>query len=152
GAPADACGARGTRRAMMGKKTVTFGELMLRLSPPGYERLLQSPVLNATFGGGEANVAVSLAHFGLDSHFVTRLPANAVGDAAIRVLRGEGVSVDFVQRGGERIGIYFAETGASQRASMVVYDRAHSALSEIEPGAIRWQEVLRDAAWFHTSG
>ena len=136
----------------MRKKTVTFGELMLRLSPPGHERLFQSPIMNATFGGGEANVAVSLAHFGLDSHFVSRLPENAVGDAAVRVLRGEGVGTGFVERGGERVGIYFAETGASQRGSLVVYDRAHSALSEIEPSAIRWPEVLHGAAWFHTSG
>jgi 2-dehydro-3-deoxygluconokinase len=137
---------------MMPKKVVTFGELLLRLSPPGYERLLQSPSLRATFGGGEANVAVSLAHFGLDSHFVSRLPANAVGDAALAALRAEGVSVAAVQRGGERVGIYFAETGASQRASLVVYDRAHSAISTIEPGTIRWRELLAGAAWFHTSG
>jgi 2-dehydro-3-deoxygluconokinase len=114
--------------------------------------LLQSPTLNATFGGGEANVAVSLAHFGLDSHFVTRLPDNALGDAAIRALRGEGVSVDAVQRGGDRIGIYFAETGASQRASTVIYDRAHSAASQLEPASFNWPELLRGAAWFHTSG
>ncbi len=137
---------------MMRKKVVTFGELLLRLSPPGYERLLQSPTLQATFGGGEANVAASLAHFGLDSHFVTRLPANAVGDAAVRALRGEGVNVDSVQRGGERVGIYFAETGASQRASLVVYDRARSAVSEIEAGSVDWTELLSGAAWFHTTG
>jgi 2-dehydro-3-deoxygluconokinase len=137
---------------MMRKKTVTFGELMLRLSAPGHERLFQSPVMNATFGGGEANVAVSLSQFGLDSHFVTRLPAHAVGDAALRALRSEGVQVDSVQRGGDRIGIYFAETGASQRASLVVYDRAHSAVSELEPSAVPWPEVLRGAAWFHTTG
>ena len=136
----------------MRKRTVTFGEVMLRLSPPGYERLLQSPALNATFGGGEANVAVSLAHFGLDSRFVTRLPANAVGDAAVRALAAEGVAVDFIERGGQRVGIYFAETGASQRPSLVVYDRAHSAVSELDPSAIRWSEVLRGAAWFHTTG
>jgi 2-dehydro-3-deoxygluconokinase len=137
---------------MMRKKVVTFGELLLRLSPPGYERLFQSPTLQATFGGGEANVAVSLAQLGLDSRFVTRLPANAVGDAAVRALRAEGVDVDSVERGGERVGIYFAETGASQRASLVVYDRAHSAVSELAAGAIHWPEILRGAAWFHTSG
>src|SRR5215831_13517461 len=97
-------------------KVITFGELMLRLSPPGFERLFQSPVLSATFGGGEANVAVSLAHFGLDSYYVTRLPAHAIGEAALRALRVEGVRTDFVVRGGDRLGIYFAETGASQRA------------------------------------
>ena len=100
-------------------KTVCFGEIMLRLSPPGFERLLQSPVLGATFGGGEANVAVSLAQFGCDSWYVTRVPAHAIGDAAIRTLRGEGVNVEHVLRGGSRLGIYFAETGASQRASTV---------------------------------
>src|SRR5512143_790715 len=100
-------------------KTVTFGEIMLRLSPPGFERFFQSPVLGATFGGGEANVAVSLAQFGLESHFVTRLPAHAIGDAAVRVLRAEGVRTEFIVRGGGRMGIYFAEAGASQRASNV---------------------------------
>jgi len=137
---------------MMPKRVVTFGELLLRLSPPGFERLLQSATLHATFGGGEANVAVSLARFGLASRFVTRLPANAVGDAAVRTLRGEGVDVDCIERGGDRVGIYFAETGASQRASLVVYDRAHSAISTIAPAALRWPEILRGAAWFHTSG
>ncbi len=132
------------------KKTVTFGELLLRLSAPGYERLLQSPTLHASFGGGEANVAVSLAHFGLDSHFVTRLPSGAIGDAAVRALAGEGVNVGAIQRGGSRVGIYFAETGASQRPSTVIYDRARSAVCELE--SVRWAEVLRGAAWFHTSG
>ena len=92
----------------MPKKTVCFGEIMLRLSPPGFERFFQSPVLSASFGGGEANVAVSLAHFGLESHYVTRLPAHAIGDAAVRALRAEGVRVDHVLRGQERLGIYFA--------------------------------------------
>jgi 2-dehydro-3-deoxygluconokinase len=137
---------------MTSKKTVTFGELLLRLSPPGYERLFQSPALTATFGGGEANVAVSLAQLGLDSHFVTRLPANPVGDAALRALRSEGVGVGAVQRGGERVGIYFAETGASQRASLVVYDRAHSAIAGLDAKSVPWQKVLEGASWFHTSG
>jgi 2-dehydro-3-deoxygluconokinase len=135
-----------------GPKVVTFGELLLRLSPNDSERLLQSPSLVATFGGGEANVAVSLAHFGLESHFVTRLPSNPVGDAACRALRGEGVSLESVQRGGSRMGIYFAEKGASQRPALVVYDRAPSAMSELEPGTIPWAEVLRGATWFHTTG
>jgi 2-dehydro-3-deoxygluconokinase len=134
------------------KKTITFGELLLRLSPPGHQRLFQSPALEATFGGGEANVAVSMARFGLASQFVTRLPDNPVGDAALRVLRGEGVDVSAIVRGGDRIGIYFAERGASQRASLVVYDRAHSAMSSLAPGTIRWPELLRGAAWFHTTG
>lgn len=133
-------------------KVVTFGEIMLRLSPPGFERFFQSPVLSATFGGGEANVAVSLAHFGLDSHYVTRLPKHEIGEAAVRALRAEGVRTDHVLRGGERVGIYFAETGASQRASTVVYDRAHSAVSEMTPGSVRWAEVLDSAAWFHVTG
>jgi 2-dehydro-3-deoxygluconokinase len=97
-------------------------------------------------------VAIGLAHFGIDSHFVTRLPPNAVGDAALRALRAEGVAVDAVQRGGSRMGIYFAEMGASQRPSSVVYDRAHSAICELDPHALRWPELLRGAAWFHTSG
>lgn len=134
------------------KKTVTFGEIMLRLSPPGFERFFQSPVLAATFGGGEANVAVSLAQFGLESHFVTRLPAHAIGDAAVRVLRAEGVRTDSIVRGGGRMGIYFAEAGASQRASNVIYDRAHSAIAEMAPGTIDWDQVLAGAAWFHVTG
>lgn len=133
-------------------KTVCFGEIMLRLSPPGFERFLQSPVLDATFGGGEANVAVSLAHFGFESHYVTRLPAHAIGDAALRSLRAEGVRVDHVVRGGDRVGIYFAETGASQRASTVIYDRARSAISELQPGTVPWGQVFQGAAWFHCTG
>jgi 2-dehydro-3-deoxygluconokinase len=136
-------------------RTFAFGELLLRLSPPGRERLLQSPCLSATFGGGEANVAISLARFGMESHFVTRLPPNALGDAALRALRAEGVAVDAVQRGGSRMGIYFAEAGASQRPWMVVYDRAHSAMCELDPSSLSWPawpELLRGAGWFHTSG
>lgn len=133
-------------------KTVCFGEIMLRLSPPGFERLLQSPTLGATFGGGEANVAVSLAQFGRESHYVTRVPSHAIGDAAIRALRAEGVHVDHVARGGERLGIYFAETGASQRASTLIYDRRHSAISELAPGTVPWGRVFEGAAWFHWSG
>jgi 2-dehydro-3-deoxygluconokinase len=133
-------------------KVVTFGEIMLRLSPPGFERFFQSPVLGATFGGGEANVAVSLAHFGLESCFVTRLPAHGIGDAAVRAVRAEGVRTDFIQRGGRRVGIYFAEAGASQRASTVIYDRAHSSISEMEPGTVDWATVFAGAAWFHVTG
>ena len=136
----------------MTARVVTFGEIMLRLSPPGFERFFQSPVLSATFGGGEANVAVSLAHFGLESHFVTRLPKHAIGDAAIKALRAEGVRTGSIVRGGSRVGIYFAETGAAQRASTVVYDRAHSAVSEIEPAHIDWTAVLAGADWFHVTG
>ena len=137
---------------MTRKKTVAFGELLLRLSAPGYERLLQTPTLHAHFGGGEANVAMSLAAFGLDSHFVSRLPRNAIGDVAIRALRAEGVDVSAIQRGGDRLGLYFTEKGASQRPSCVVYDRASSAFIELAPGDVCWPEVLRDASWFHTTG
>jgi 2-dehydro-3-deoxygluconokinase len=133
-------------------KAVTFGEIMLRLSPPGFERFFQSPVLQATFGGGEANVAVSLSHFGLDSCYVTRVPANPIGDGAVRALRAEGVRTDYVQRGGERLGIYFAEAGASQRASTVVYDRAHAAVGRVKRGDVPWAEIFAGASWFHTSG
>jgi 2-dehydro-3-deoxygluconokinase len=133
-------------------RVVTFGELMLRLSPPGFERFFQSPVLGATFGGGEANVSVSLAHFGLESCFVTRLPAQGIGDAAVRAVRAEGVRTDFIQRGGRRVGIYFAEAGASQRASTVIYDRAHSSISEMQPGTVDWATVFEGAAWFHVTG
>jgi 2-dehydro-3-deoxygluconokinase len=131
---------------------VTFGELMLRLSPPGFERLLQSPVLVAAFGGGEANVAVSLARFGLDSTYVTALPTHAVGDAAIRALRAEGVRTDRIVRSGSRLGVYYTETGASQRASTVIYDRAHSAISELPPDAIDWAALFDGADWFHVTG
>jgi 2-dehydro-3-deoxygluconokinase len=133
-------------------KVVTFGEIMLRLSPPGFERLFQSPVLGATFGGGEANVAVSLAQFGLESVYVTALPTHAIGEAALRALRAEGVRTQAIVRGGSRIGIYYAETGASQRASGVIYDRAHSAISEMKPDAVDWSAVLDGAAWFHVTG
>ena len=133
-------------------KVVTFGEIMLRLSPPGVERFLQSPVLSATFGGGEANVAVSLAHFGCESVYVTALPSHAIGEAALHALRAEGVRTDHIVRSGSRVGIYFAETGASQRASTVIYDRAHSAISELAPDAVDWAAVMSGAAWFHTTG
>jgi 2-dehydro-3-deoxygluconokinase len=131
---------------------VTFGEIMLRLSPPGYERFLQSPVFGATFGGGEANVAVSLARFGLESHYVTRLPAHDIGEAAVRALRADGVRTDFIIRGGDRIGVYFVEAGASQRASNVIYDRARSAISELSPGTVDWAKVFHGADWFHVTG
>jgi 2-dehydro-3-deoxygluconokinase len=133
-------------------KVVTFGEIMLRLSPPGHERFFQSPLLEATFGGGEANVAVSLAHFGLESWYVTRLPRHAIGDGAVRALRAEGVRTDAIVRGGDRVGIYFAETGASQRASTVVYDRAHSAVSELSPSDVDWGALLNGARWLHVTG
>ena len=134
------------------KNVVTFGEIMLRLSPPGFERFFQSPVLSAIFGGGEANVAASLSHFGLASRYVTRLPKHAIGEAALRALRAEGIDTTHVLRGGDRVGIYFAETGASQRASTVVYDRAHSSISELDPSSVPWDSVMQGAAWFHVTG
>jgi 2-dehydro-3-deoxygluconokinase len=133
-------------------KVVTFGEIMLRLSPPGFERLLQSSTLSATFGGAEANVAVSLAHWGVESVYVTCVPAQAIGDAAVRALRGEGVRTEFVLQIGQRLGIYFAESGASQRPSTVVYDRTHSAIAGIELTSMDWAHILHGADWFHVSG
>lgn len=133
-------------------KAVTFGEIMLRLATPGHLRFGQTSVYESTFGGGEANVAVSLANYGIDAEFVTRLPENDIADACLRELRGLGVETRNCIRGGERIGIYFLETGAVARASKVVYDRAHSAVSEIEPGMIDWKKVLNGADWFHWTG
>jgi 2-dehydro-3-deoxygluconokinase len=133
-------------------KVVSFGEFMLRLSPPGHERFLQSPQFVATFGGGEANVAVSLAQFGLDSWYVSKLPRHAIGEAAVRALRAEGVQTGAIVRGGNRIGIYFAESGASQRGSAVIYDRAHSAISEMDANEVDWQGVLTGAKWLHVTG
>ena len=137
---------------MSAARVITFGEIMLRLSPPGFERFLQTPQFVATFGGGEANVAVSLAQFGLESYYVTRLPAHDIGEAAVRALRTEGVRTDYIVRGGDRIGIYYAETGASQRPSAVIYDRARSAISEMEPDAVDWKTVFTGAAWYHVTG
>jgi 2-dehydro-3-deoxygluconokinase len=133
--------------------TVTFGELMLRLAPPGFERFLQTPRFDATFGGGEANVAVTLAGFGLNAVFVTVLPENnPIADAAIRDLRGTGVDTSAIVRGNGRMGIYFLETGANQRPSRVVYDRVDSAIAIAAPGAIDWATVFRGAGWFHITG
>ncbi|HYR09100.1 MAG TPA: sugar kinase [Longimicrobium sp.] len=133
-------------------RVVTFGELMLRLSPPGQERLFQSPQLRTFFGGSEANVAASLAHFGERSDYVTRLPANPVGDAALSALRAEGVGTDGILRGGDRLGIYFVEPGADIRALKVVYDRAGSAFSALDPTEFDWEALLRGADWLHLSG
>lgn len=136
----------------MTKRVVTFGEIMLRLKSPGFERLFQSPTLEATFGGGEANVAVSLANYGLDAAFVTVLPKNDIGEAAIAELRRFGVDTSKIVRGGDRVGIYYLESGANQRASKVVYDRAHSAIAEAKAGTIDWQAALNGAEWFHVTG
>jgi len=131
---------------------VTFGEIMMRLATPGFLRFGQSHHLELTFGGGEANVAVSLANYGLTADFVTRLPKNDMGQSAINELRGLGVGTTHIVRGGDRIGIYFLETGASQRASKVTYDRAHSAISEIKPGEVDWASAFKGARWFHWTG
>ena len=136
----------------MKKKVVTFGEIMLRLATPGYLRFSQSNELTATFGGGEANVAVSLANYGISVDFVTRLPENDIGRACMMDLRKHGVGTNKIVWGGERLGIYFLETGAVSRGSKVVYDRAHSSVSEIEPGMIDWEKVFDGAAWFHWTG
>ena len=133
-------------------KVVTFGEVMLRLSTPGYRRFSQTQQFDVCFGGGEANVAVSLAGFGVDAHFVTRLPENDIADLCVSELKGLGVNVDSIIYGGERMGVYYLETGAVARGSKVIYDRSHSAVSEIEPGMVDWRKVLEDADWFHWTG
>ncbi|MDQ3624565.1 MAG: sugar kinase [Verrucomicrobiota bacterium] len=131
---------------------VTFGEIMLRLTPPGCQRFAQAPCFEITFGGAEANVAVTLAQLGAPADFVTRLPENEIAQRAIDELRGLGVGVDKIRRGGDRMGVYFLETGASQRSGKVIYDRAHSALAEAKPGDFDWETIFRGAAWFHWSG
>ena len=125
---------------------------MMRLATPGFLRFAQTSTLEMTFGGGEANVAVSLVNYGLSADFVTRLPQNDMGQAALNELRGIGVGTGHIVRGGERMGIYFLETGASQRASKVTYDRAHSAISEIQPGMVNWEAAFQGARWFHWTG
>lgn len=134
------------------KRVVTFGEIMLRLKSPGHERLFQSPVLEATFGGGECNVAVSLANFGLPASFVTAVPGDNIGDAAIAEARRFGVDTSHIRRQGERLGIYFLETGSNQRASKVTYDRAYSSIATAKRGDFDWDTILADAAWFHITG
>lgn len=136
----------------MNHKVITFGEIMLRLATPGYERFCQARTLAASFGGGEANVAVSLANYGVPVEFVSRLPENDIAEACLMELRRYGVGTTRVLRGGERLGIYFLETGAVARASKVVYDRAHSAIAEIQPGTVDWESIFADATWFHWTG
>ncbi len=131
---------------------VNFGEIMLRLKSPGSTRLFQEPALEATFGGGEANVAVSLARLGIPSVYVSAVPGNLLGDAVIAELRRHGVNTEYMQRREGRMGIYFLESGAAQRPSTVLYDRDHSAFSRINPGDIDWPVVFSGADWFHTSG
>jgi len=133
-------------------RVVTFGEIMMRLATKRFERFSQASELEMTFGGGEANVAVSLAHFGVDARFVTAIPANPIGDACVGYLRRFGVDTSSIVRQGDRLGIYYLETGAAQRPSVVVYDRAHSAIAEIRRGDIDWDAALDGAEWFHWTG
>lgn len=133
-------------------KVVTFGEIMLRLSPAGYLRFVQADSFNAVYGGGEANVCISLANYGVDTAFVTKVPDNPIGQAAINELRKYGVNTSHIIRGGERLGIYFAEKGASQRPSKVVYDRANSAISQAVSTEFDWENIFTGAQWFHVTG
>lgn len=134
------------------KRIVTFGEIMLRLSTPGFSRFVQTNQFDANYGGGEANVAASLAQFGFDARFVTRLPKHEIGEAAVNSLRRFGVDTNYIVRGGERVGIYFLETGASQRASKVIYDRSDSSISNLKPGEVDWEKVFDGVTWFHWTG
>ena len=134
------------------KKVVTFGEIMLRLAPPGFLRFSQTNSFDAIYGGGESNVAVTLANFKIPVDFVTRLPDNDIGRCALMEMRKRGVGTNHIVHGGDRLGIYFLETGAVSRGSKVVYDRAHSAMSTIKSGMVDWEEVFQDAQWFHWTG
>lgn len=133
-------------------KIVTFGEIMLRLTPPDHKRIVQAASFDVIYGGGEANVSVTLANFGLDSYYVTKLPNNPLGQAALNELRSFGVKTDYIVYGGDRLGIYYCENGASQRPSKVTYDRAHSAIAEARPEDFDWSRIFRDADWFHITG
>ncbi|MGC1514278.1 MAG: sugar kinase, partial [Maribacter sp.] len=134
------------------KKVVTFGEIMLRLAPEGFLRFSQATSFDVVYGGGESNVAVSLANYGVPVDFVTRLPKNDIGECALMEMRKRGVGTDKIIYGGDRLGIYFLETGAVSRGSKVVYDRAHSAIAEITSGMIDWDEVFENVGWFHWTG
>lgn len=136
----------------MSKKVITFGEIMLRLAPEGYYRFVQADTFGATYGGGEANVAVSLSNYGLDAKFVTKLPKHEIGQAAVNSLRKYGVDTSYIARGGNRVGIYFLEKGASQRPSKVIYDRANSAIYEATKEDFDWETIFEGAEWFHFTG
>lgn len=136
----------------MAKKVVTFGEIMLRLAPEGYYRFLQADKYGATYGGGEANVAVSLANYGFSAAFVTKLPEHEIGQAGVNSLRKYGVDTSYIARGGDRVGIYFLEKGASQRPSKVIYDRAGSAIAMADKDDFNWNEIFEGAEWFHFTG
>jgi len=133
-------------------KIITFGEIMLRLATPEHQRFTQITSFNASFGGGEANVAVSLANFGLETEFVTRIPKNDIGQSVLMELRRHNVGTKYIIQGGDRLGIYFLETGSVARASKVIYDRANSSIAEIQTGMINWDNVFSDAGWFHWTG
>ena len=133
-------------------KVITFGEIMMRLNPEGYRRFVQCDSFEASYAGGEANVAVSLAAYGLDSAYVTKVPAHEIGQCAVNELRRYGVDTSLIVRGGERLGIYFVEKGASQRASKVIYDRANSAIALAKPEDFNWNEIFSGADWFHFTG
>ena len=133
-------------------RIITFGEIMLRLNPESYLRFTQSPKFEATYAGGEANVAVSLANYGMDATYVTKLPAHSIGQAAVNSLRRYGVDTSQIIRGGDRIGIYFNEKGASQRGSVCIYDRAHSAIQGADPAEFDWDVIFAGADWFHFTG
>ena len=137
---------------MESKKVITFGELMLRLAPEGYLRFVQSEKFQATFGGAEANVAVSLANYGVDAAFVTKLPEHEIGQAAVNSMRKFGVDTSLIVRGGERVGIYYCEKGASQRPSKVIYDRAYSAIAQARTSDFNWNRIFKGATWFHVTG
>ena len=134
------------------KRVITFGEIMLRLAPNGYYRFFQNDQMQATFGGGEANVSVSLANYGFNSAFVTKLPKHAIGQAAVDSLRYFGVDTSLITRGGDRVGIYFLEKGASQRGSVCIYDRAFSAIQQAKPEDFNWDSIFEGADWFHFTG
>ena len=133
-------------------KVVTFGEIMLRLSPPGFLRFSQTNSFDVVYGGGESNVAVSLANYGVPVEFITRLPKTDIGECALMEMRKRGVGTSHITYGGDRLGIYFLETGAVSRGSKVVYDRANSAMAKIESGMIDWDQVFDGASWFHWTG
>ena len=136
----------------MSKKVVTLGEIMLRLSTPDYKRFVQADSLDVTYGGGEANVAAALCNYGLNGTFVSKVPNNAIGQSAINHLRRYGVDTQFIAKGGDRRGIYFLETGASMRASQVIYDRAGASIADVNPDDFDWDKILDGADWFHTTG
>ena len=136
----------------MTPRIVTFGEIMLRLSPPGHLRFSQARRFEAVYGGGEANVAASLANFGMEADFITRLPANELGEACLQFMRATSMGTEHILRGGDKLGLYFLENGAAQRGSTVVYDRAGSAFASLQTGMIDWEKILKGATWFHWTG